>query len=105
MKRKHVENKASKLRDQLCMYIKTNGMQEPLGFLLQVMNDDKMPVANRIDAAKAAAPYCHRRKPQALEISGKFEFLSESEREMRRSLLLDEIRARRAKSSEIPNAN
>jgi hypothetical protein len=64
--------------------------------LLAMMHDPKLDASIRVRAAAAAAPYVHRRKPQALEVSGKFEFLSEDERELRRRLLLDEIRARAA---------
>jgi hypothetical protein len=34
----------------------------PLDFLLDVMSDESHPVATRVDAAKAAAPYVHFRK-------------------------------------------
>jgi hypothetical protein len=36
--------------------------QLPLDFLLEVMADESHPVATRVDAAKAAAPYVHFRK-------------------------------------------
>ena len=36
--------------------------QLPLGFLLDVMADEGQPIATRVDAAKAAAPYVHFRK-------------------------------------------
>jgi hypothetical protein len=44
--------------------------------------------------AAAAAPYVHRRKPIALEVGGRFEFLSAEEIKARRQLLLEEIRKR-----------
>jgi len=31
----------------------------PLDYLLSIMRDDKVDEQRRIDAAKAAAPYCH----------------------------------------------
>jgi hypothetical protein len=34
----------------------------PLDFLLEVMADESHPIATRVDAAKAAAPYVHFRK-------------------------------------------
>jgi len=34
----------------------------PLDFLLDVMVDESQPIATRVDAAKAAAPYVHFRK-------------------------------------------
>src|SRR5215471_12387880 len=36
--------------------------QAPLDFLLDVMADESHPIATRVDAAKAAAPYVHCRK-------------------------------------------
>lgn len=36
--------------------------QLPLDFLLEVMGDKGQPIAIRVDAAKAAAPYVHFRK-------------------------------------------
>jgi hypothetical protein len=36
--------------------------QLPLEFLLNVMEDESHPIATRVDAAKAAAPYVHFRK-------------------------------------------
>jgi len=36
--------------------------QLPLDFLLDVMADESHPLATRVDAAKAAAPYIHFRK-------------------------------------------
>src|SRR6516165_3263843 len=36
--------------------------QLPLDFLLDVMEDKSQPIATRVDAAKAAAPYVHFRK-------------------------------------------
>jgi hypothetical protein len=33
--------------------------QLPLDFLLEVMADESHPIATRVDAAKAAAPYVH----------------------------------------------
>jgi hypothetical protein len=36
--------------------------QLPLDFLLDAMNNEDLPIATRIDAARAAAPYTHFRK-------------------------------------------
>jgi hypothetical protein len=36
--------------------------QQPLEFLINVMEDQSLPLATRVDAAKAAAPYVHFRK-------------------------------------------
>lgn len=42
----------------------------PLEFLLATMESTKVPFPFRIDAAKAAAPYVHKRMPQHVEVSG-----------------------------------
>jgi hypothetical protein len=42
----------------------------PLDFLLSVMRDDKRDFPARVDAAKAAAPYCHARLT-AVDLGGK----------------------------------
>ena len=46
----------------------------PLEFLVSVVRDKKAKKRDRVDAAKAAAPYCHKRMPQAFEgdIRGSF---------------------------------
>jgi hypothetical protein len=90
--------KGSKARynRELAERLKANGEVTPLDVMLAVMRDQTLSPEVRVMAAAKAAPYVHRRKPQALEVSGKFEFLTEDERELRRRLLLDEIRARRA---------
>jgi hypothetical protein len=45
-----------------------NGLEEsglmPLDYLLSIMRDNKQDVDRRIDAAKAAAAYCHPRLAQ-----------------------------------------
>lgn len=42
----------------------------PLEFLLGVMESTKMPIPFRLDAAKAAAPYVHKKMPVNLEVGG-----------------------------------
>jgi hypothetical protein len=37
------------------------GGQMPLDFMLAVMRDENLPPERRLEAAKAAAPYCHGR--------------------------------------------
>jgi len=46
----------------------------PLDYLLSVVRDKRAKKRDRVDAAKAAAPYCHKRMPQAFEgdIRGSF---------------------------------
>lgn len=41
--------------------VMTPPQQQPLNFLLSAMNNNELPMATRIDAAKAAAPYLHHR--------------------------------------------
>jgi hypothetical protein len=41
----------------------------PLDFLLGIMRDESQDARSRVDAAKAAAPYCHARL-SATEFSG-----------------------------------
>lgn len=85
--------------------LKADGELTPLDVMLAMMQDKELPPEIRIRAAQGAAPFVHRRKPQALEITGKFEFLSPEEREMRRGLLLDEIRQRMANAGKTPGDN
>lgn len=42
----------------------------PLDFLLEVMASDKTDIFTKIDVAKAALPYCHRKQPQMVEMEG-----------------------------------
>lgn len=75
------------------------GFTEPLDILMMMANDPALSADLRIKAAQNASPYVHKRKPQALEVTGKFEFLSPEEREMRRKLLIEEMRARATRKS------
>ena len=88
--------KGSKYRfdRELAARLETSGAVTPLDTLLAMMNDQNLDVMVRLRAATAAAPYVHKKKPVALEVAGRFEFLSPEEREQRRQLLLEEIRAR-----------
>lgn len=92
-----------KYSKELADKLNAEGALTPLDLFTCVVNDTKMSIEARLLAARGAAPYVHKRKPQALEIGGKFEFLSPEERELRRQLLLEEIRldiARRSALSE-----
>lgn len=42
----------------------------PLDYLLAILRDEKVEQARRMDAAKAAAPYCHPRR-QPVDSDGK----------------------------------
>ena len=55
--------------------IQERGMKTPLEFLLKTMWNRKKPHSLRIDAAKAAAPYVHRKMPLELAHSGAVEII------------------------------
>jgi hypothetical protein len=90
---------------ELAERLKATGEVTPLDVMLAMMKDPDLPPEVRVRAAKGAAPYCHKRLPIALEVTGRFEFLSPEEREMRRNSLLEEIRLRRAHQSSQPGPN
>lgn len=46
------------------------GKKTPLEFFLTLLGADGVPTALRIEAAKAAAPYVHKKQPTALELTG-----------------------------------
>lgn len=50
--------------------IRSKGQKTPLDFLLMVMNNRRAHPSSRIEAAKAAAPYVHRKMPTDIELSG-----------------------------------
>lgn len=50
--------------------IQARGRRTPLEFLLRVMWNRKRPMEMRIEAAKAAAPYVHRKQPLELQHNG-----------------------------------
>ncbi len=95
------KGRKSKFQRELNAKLRANGELTPLDVMLAMMVDETLDPAIRIRAAQGASPFVHRRKPQALEITGKFEFLSPEERELRRNLLLEEIRQRAAARSSI----
>jgi len=53
----------------------------PLDYMLQVLNDKTRDDADRMEAAKNAAPFVHRKQPQAIENTemNKIQELSEDE--------------------------
>src|SRR5262249_40684066 len=54
---------------ELAERLAETGEVTPLDVMLAMMNDSKLPAEVRIRAAAAAAPYVHRRKPVALEVT------------------------------------
>lgn len=60
MRPKGSPNKATKAREQI---LSAQGLT-PLGYLLDILRDEKEEKPTRIDAAKAAAPYVHPRLSQ-----------------------------------------
>src|SRR4051812_15404573 len=94
-----VKNRYSK---ELAEKMHQTGYTEPLDILLMMANDVDLDPELRAKAAKDAAVYVHRKKPVAMEITGKFEHLSPEERETRRQLLLEEIRGDMARRSAVP---
>lgn len=57
---KGIPNKATKAREQI---ISQQGVT-PLAYLLEVLRDETLTRPERVDAAKAAAPYVHPRLSQ-----------------------------------------
>ena len=41
----------------------------PLEFLLQVLRDPKTSIVHKLDAARIAAPYMHKKMPTAIEVT------------------------------------
>lgn len=48
--------------------IKAQGKQAPLEFLLDVMHNENLPAGIRIECAKAAMPYVHKKLPPEVEV-------------------------------------
>lgn len=78
---KGTKNKVTQLKEKALVRI-LSGHRTPLDFLLKLMESDDAPLAARIDAAKAAAPYVHRRMPIAIENSDKGPFRVLDERQL-----------------------
>lgn len=62
-------SKTSIDRDFILKRIEKKGQKTPLEFLLDVMNNKQASIALRVDAAKSAAPYIHRKQPSEVESS------------------------------------
>jgi hypothetical protein len=65
------KNKLTQAREQ-AMRQAAKGEEglSPLDLFLMVMRDKKQPIELRLDAAKNAAPYVHRRQPQDVKHEG-----------------------------------
>lgn len=65
--------------------IKKSGKATPLEFVLRVMHDIHVPTLTRLEAAKIALPYVHKKMPTELQIEEKIpidikvEFLGEED--------------------------
>lgn len=66
---------ATKLNEEARKQAAEGGLM-PLDFLLSIMRDEKLTRQDRVDAAKAAAPYVHA-KLAAVEHSGGISFSHE----------------------------
>jgi hypothetical protein len=55
--------------------IKQKGMKTPLEFLLAVMWNKKVTVGVRIEAAKAAAPFVHKKMPLEIANTGEIKII------------------------------
>lgn len=69
-RKKGSQNKLTKARQEAKDIVGVVEGEMPLDFLLRVMRHEKVPYIARVDAAKAAAPYLHRKQPQAHELEG-----------------------------------
>ena len=70
--------KTEKHRVSVLEEIRARRKKTPLEFLLRVMWNRRRPLDARIEAAKAAAPYVHRKMPLELEHSGEIEIIPPS---------------------------
>jgi hypothetical protein len=55
--------------------IKESGKDTPLEFLLKIMWNKKNLASIRLEAAKSAAPYVHRKQPIAVEVEGDLDII------------------------------
>lgn len=65
-------------RKSILEEIELRGKKTPLDFMLRVMWNRKKPMDQRLEAAKAAAPYVHRKQPMELQHSGEVEIVPPS---------------------------
>lgn len=62
-------------RKSILEEIRLKGKRTPLEFMLYVMWNTRKSLQIRLDAAKAAAPYVHRKQPLDLIHSGELEVI------------------------------
>ncbi len=62
-------------KETLEAMIKAEGKKTPIEFLLDVMHNPNNNPMLRIEAARTAAPYVHKKMPTAIEHSGEIEFI------------------------------
>ena len=65
------EKVVARVRDRDAVRVALKEDTTPLAFLLSVMNNPKVELGDRIEAAKAAMPYVHKRQPIAVEVEQK----------------------------------
>ncbi len=69
------QRKATIFRTNAELLAKQQGVT-PLEFYAGVYNDESIPLNIRKDCADSAAPYLHRKMPQAVEMSGSVKIVS-----------------------------
>lgn len=82
-KNSKAETEAGKIKEE----IEAKGKKTPLEFMLEVMWNTKANAALRLEAARNAAPYIHRKQPIELQASGEVEIIPPfvpSKRELRK---------------------
>lgn len=67
------KNRLTVLKEEALLSVLA-GKNNPLDFLLTLMSDETAPMVLRVDAAKAAAPYVHKRMPIQIENSDRGPF-------------------------------
>ena len=61
----------ARIKDRDAVRVALKEDTTPLAFLLSVMNNPKLDLGDRMEAAKAAMPYIHKRQPMAVEVEQK----------------------------------
>jgi hypothetical protein len=69
------KRKTTLIRTNAELLAKQQGVT-PLEFYAGIYNDESIPLKIRKDCADSAAPYLHRKMPQAVEMSGSLKIVS-----------------------------